>query len=420
MPENKRKPRLLFYSDCSFFAGCENMPATLLNSSEIRGEFETLLVFRAGRKYEAGAAARLNADVKREPARVFSSETLPEALEAAGLRPLAWLYRSLGLVSVFKYVFALLALPVLFFHFRRFGPDIVHINNGGYPGAYSCLPAVFAARWAGAKAVVFVVNNIAVPYDRLSRRMERSLDRAVAARVSVFVTGSAFAGDKLREVLGVEAGKIRPLPNGIAPRALKESAELVREKLGVPTDAVLVGNVALLDPRKGHRYLLEAIAVAKQRLPGVKLSLAVEGLGPERSSLEARATELGLSGEVRFLGRYENIFDLMSAFDIFALSSTGLEDFPNVVLEAMSLGKPVVGTRVAGIPEQIEDGRTGLLVPPADAEALGEAIARLAGDATARAAMGSAGLTRFEKDFTCGKAAGRYAQLYRGLLAGNA
>lgn len=420
MPEDKQKPRLLFYSDCSFFAGCENMPATLLNSGEIGEEFETLLVFRAGRRYAAGAAARLHADVRREPALVFSAEVLPGALEAAGLKPLARLCRVSGLVTVLKYLFALLALPVLFFHFRRFGPDIVHINNGGYPGAYSCLPAVFAARWAGARAVVFVVNNIAVPYDRLSRRMERPLDRAVAARVSVFVTGSAYAGDRLREVLGLPAGRIRSLPNGIAPRPLKEAPALVRQKLGVPADAVLVGNVALLDPRKGHRYLLEAMAAAKRRLPGVKLALAVEGLGPERSSLEARAAELGLNGEALFLGRQENIFDLMNAFDIFALSSTGLEDFPNVVLEAMSLGKPVVGTRVAGVPEQVEDGRTGLLVPPADAAALGEALARLAGDAAARAAMGAAGRARFEKDFTCAKAAGRYAQLYRGLLAGGA
>lgn len=416
MPETKGRPRVLFYSDCPFFAGCENMLATLLNSGEIRENFETLLVYRGGRRYEEGAAARLGGGVRREPALVFSSETLPEALAAAGLKPLAALWRGLGLVLFFKYVFALLALPVLFFKFKSFKPNIVHINNGGYPGAYSCLSAVFAARLAGARSVVFVVNNIAVPYDRLSRRLERPLDKAVARRVSVFVTGSAYAGGKLREVLGLPREKTLNLPNGIAPRQLKDSPETVRARLGVPPGAVVIGNVALLDPRKGHRYLLEALAIAKQRLPGTKLVLLVEGVGPEKGALEEMTAELGLLGEAKFLGRQENIFDLVNALDIFALSSTGLEDFPNVVLEAMSLGKPVIGTRVAGVPEQIDDGKTGLVVPPADAQELGAAIAELAADPGRRAALGAAGKARFEADFTCGSAAGRYAKFYRGLL----
>lgn len=409
MPENK--PRLLLYSDCPFFAGCENMVAGLLNSPELRRDFETLLVYRGSRRYEEGAAARLDGGVRREPALVFSADDLAEALG-----PLGGFMRALGLVTALKYFFALLALPVLLFKFRGFKPDIVHINDGGYPGAYSCLPAVFAARLAGAKAVVFVVNNLAVPYDRLSRRLERPLDRAVAGRVSVFVTGSAYAGGKLAETLGLPAGKARSLPNGIAPRALKETPEAVRARLGVPADAVVIGSVALLDPRKGHKYLLEALALAKKRAPGTALSLLVEGLGPERENLERQAAALGLGGAVKFLGRQENIFDLMNAFDIFALSSTGMEDFPNVVLEAMSLGKPVIGTRVAGVPEQIDDGRTGLLVPPGDAGALAAAIEALAADPARRAAMGRAGRARFDTEFTCGKAAERYGKLYRELL----
>lgn len=408
----RTKPRLLFYTDCPFFAGCENMLAVLLNGGAVREGYETLLVYRGCGKYREGAAARLDPAVRLEPAAVFSADDL-----AAALGPLGKALRALGLVTLLKYLFALLALPVLFFKFRSFGPDIVHINDGGYPGAYSCLPAVFAARWAGAKSVVFVVNNIAVPYDLLSRRLERPLDRAVARRVSVFVTGSAYAGRKLAETLGLPEGKVRAMPNGVAPRALKEEPGALRERLGVSAGAVVVGNVALLDPRKGHRYLLEAAALARRRLPGTDLAVLIEGLGPEREALERRAAELGLGGSVKFLGRQENIFDLMNAFDIFALSSTGLEDFPNVVLEAMSLGKPVIGTRVAGVPEQVADGATGLLVPPGDAEALAAAIAALAADPARRAAMGAAGKARFDSEFTCGRAAGRYAELYRGLLA---
>jgi glycosyltransferase involved in cell wall biosynthesis len=410
------RPRVLLYSDCSFFAGCENMPANILNDPGLAREFELLFAYRYSAKYAAGLAGRVNSGVKTIPLRIPAVETLLEALDRRGLTIVSRALRVTGLISALKYVFALYASVVLFFLMKEVRPDILHINNGGYPGAYSCISAVFAAGAAGVKRVVFVVNNVAVPYTRFTRRLEWGIDRLVVRNVSVFITGSGYAGDRLRSLLELPPEKVLNIPNGIASRPVKETREAVLKRLGIPDNALVLGTVAVLEPRKGHKYLLEALAQVRDKFDGFsKVVLLIEGLGGERARLEELVAGLGLKENVRFLGREANVFDLMRAFDVFILPSVGYEDFPNVILEAMSMGKPVVGTKVAGIPEQVLDGETGLIVEPADAGALAGAVLRLLSDSQARAEMGRKGRERFDARFICGKAVAGYAALYRGL-----
>jgi len=412
--ENDPRKKVLFYSDCSFFAGCENMLAVLLNSPEIRREFDVCFAYRHSGKYAAGMAER----VKRGtiPLGIPAVEAVLEALDRRGLALVSGALRVTGILSALKYVFALYAAAVLFFLLRRLRPDILHINNGGYPGAYSCISAVFAAKAAGVKHVVFVVNNVAVPYTSFIRRLERGIDRCVGRNVSVFVTGSGYAGERLRELMALPPDKVLNIPNGIASRPVKESREAVLERLGIPAGFTILGNVAVLEPRKGHKYLLEAMALVRDKFPGFsKVILLIEGVGSERQRLEELAAGLGIKENVRFLGRETNIFDIIRIFDVFILPSVGYEDFPNVILEAMSLGKPVIGAKVAGIPEQVLDGETGLVVGPADAEGLAGAILRLLTDAPERAEMGRKSLERFNALFTQEKAIAGYAALYRGL-----
>jgi len=411
------RPKVLLYSDCSFFAGCENMPANLLNSPELAGEFDILFAYRDSARYAAGLASRVRPEARTIPLNIPAIEGVLEALDRRGLSVVSGALRFTGLLLALKYLFALYSSVVLFFLLRRIRPDILHINNGGYPGAYSCVSAVFAAKRAGVARVVFVVNNVAVPYSGISRRLEKAIDAFVGRNVSVFVTGSRYAGDKLREVLKLPAEKVLNIPNGIAARPVKESAAAVMERLGIPADFTVLGNVAVLEPRKGHAYLLEALARVREKFGGFsKVVLLIEGTGSERERLDKLAERLGIRDNVRFLGREPNVFDLMRIFDVFILPSTGYEDFPNVILEAMSLGKPVIGTRVAGIPEQVQDGETGLVVEPADTEALSAAILRLLTDAQARGEMGLKGLERFNARFAYGKAIGNYAAFYRGLM----
>lgn len=414
--ENEPRKKVLFYSDCSFFAGCENMLAVLLNSPDIRREFDVVFAYRHSGKYAAGMAERVKADTRAIPLGIPAVEAVLEALDRRGLGAVSGVLRLTGLFSALKYVFALYAAAVLFFLFRELRPDILHINNGGYPGAYSCIAAALAAKAAGVKRVVFVVNNVAVPYTSFSRRLERGIDRFVGRQVSVFVTGSGYAGNRLRELMALPPEKVLNIPNGIASRPLSESREAVLERLGIPADFTVLGNVAVLEPRKGHKYLLEAMALVRDKFPGFsKVVLLIEGVGSERERLEELAAGLGIKENVRFLGRETNVFDMLRVLDAFILPSVGYEDFPNVILEAMSLGKPVIGTRVAGIPEQVLDGETGLVVGPADAGGLAGAVMRLLANEAERAEMGRKSLERFNALFTQEKAVAAYGALYRGL-----
>lgn len=170
--------------------------------------------------------------------------------------------------------------------------------------------------------------------------------------------------------------------------------------------------VANLERRKGHAHLLGALAHLKATRFSPLPWLAIEGTGPEESALREAAFARDLSGDVAFLGHEARVFDLMNAADVLVLPSIANEDLPNVVLEAAYLGKPMVASRIAGTPEQIVDGETGLLVEPGDEPGLARAIASLAGSAELRERMGAAARRRFEECYTAERAVFAYRELY--------
>jgi glycosyltransferase involved in cell wall biosynthesis len=148
----------------------------------------------------------------------------------------------------------------------------------------------------------------------------------------------------------------------------------LREEYGMPPDASIVGVVARLEHEKGHRTLLEAWPRVLARAPGAYL--LVVGEGHLRPELERLAADLGIASRVVFVGRRDDIPAVTAALDVAVLPSYR-EAQGIVVLEAMALSRPIVATRVGGIPEMIEDGVSGLLVPPHDPVAMADAIARL-------------------------------------------
>lgn len=159
---------------------------------------------------------------------------------------------------------------------------------------------------------------------------------------------------------------------------------------GEPSNAfVLAGR---LNAQKSVATALEAIA----RVDGA--SLVVAGEGPERAELEQRAGELGLNGRVRFVGARsrEQVLDLYRGADAAVLSSAW-ENFPHTAVEALAVGTPVIATAVGGVPEIVEDGRNGLLVPAGDAEALAVAIRRFRGDAKLRERLRAAAAPSVER-----------------------
>ena len=149
------------------------------------------------------------------------------------------------------------------------------------------------------------------------------------------------------------------------------------EKFSIPKDRFIFGCVARLDPIKGISYLIEAMAEVVKQRPSSHLLLV--GDGSERETLQHRCEALGLKDHVSFAGFQKEPGPFMDVMDVFVLASIN-EGMGRVILEAMARGKPVIATRVGGVPEIVEEGQTGLLVPAADAAALADAMLKMAGD----------------------------------------
>jgi glycosyltransferase involved in cell wall biosynthesis len=250
---------------------------------------------------------------------------------------------------------------------RRHGARILHVH--GYAAADF---GRLAARRAGAALVLH--EHFADPrlpaYQALADRLlARLTDRAIA------VSGSTR--DFLVRERFVPADRVRLIWNGapldeFAP-ASPEAARAARAALGLPADALAVGIVGRLNAQKGHRYLLEAAPRLFAACPAARL--LVVGDGDLAPALKQQAADLGIADRVHFAGHRADIPAVLGALDVFCISSAG---------------KAIVSTAVDGCREVLEDGRTGLLVPPADPAALGEALARVARDAGLRRGLAEA------------------------------
>jgi glycosyltransferase involved in cell wall biosynthesis len=405
-----------YHTDCPWFAGCENMLANLLNDPDLRQHFQVSLSYRASPAYAAGLARRTLLDYAIYPLR------FPEP--SAALPAPSWLpgpiRRAVRFASRQFATYPLLAYEIWLLRrlFMRIRPDVVHINNGGYPAALSARAAAIAARSAGVPRVVMVVNNLAERAGAAAAG-RAFVDRWVVGAVSQFVTGSSAASAQLRLVLGLPEAQSVAYPNGIAERAPSETREATLARLGVaPTDGTVFAVVALMEERKGHRVLMEALASLLDRRDVIPpLTVLLEGDGPLRGELEALARARGLGDRCRFIGTEANVMNLMQAIDVLVLPSVAHEDFPNVILEAMALGKPVIASRLAGTPEQVEEGVTGLLVSPGSRPELAAAMVALASDRAQRDRLGREARRTFDQHFRADVAVGRYKALYQSLIA---
>jgi glycosyltransferase involved in cell wall biosynthesis len=174
--------------------------------------------------------------------------------------------------------------------------------------------------------------------------------------------------------------------------------------------------MARLEKRKGHAVLLSAIPQLPLAIRDRVLVL-IAGDGPEKDALKAQAEALHIADRVRFLGHRDDRWSLYAAADIVVLPSIGHEDMPIVIIDAMAASRPVVASRVAGIPEQVVDGGTGRLVPAGDSASLSEAIGDMLCDHERRAAMGSAARDRYEAKYTPRGFVDAYRRLYTAVLA---
>ncbi|ETW99320.1 MAG: hypothetical protein ETSY1_15450 [Candidatus Entotheonella factor] len=217
----------------------------------------------------------------------------------------------------------------------------------------------------------------------------------------------------VRQVLmdnGIPGTQVQTIHSGID---LKRFDHVPKAEPLFPPGTRVVGTVGHLANSKGQRYLLRAAQSLMRDEP--KLRLAIVGAGELRQTLEAQAVDLGIAEHVRFTGFRRDALSLMREFEIFVLPSY-LEGLGTSVLDAMALGKPVVATQAGGIPEAVQDGVTGLLVPPRDAGALTQAIRYLLQHPEQQAEFGKAGRRRVEQHFTAERMARQTMQVYHQLM----
>lgn len=208
---------------------------------------------------------------------------------------------------------------------------------------------------------------------------------------------------------GVPEARITVQHNSVPPYQAPEEAavEELRNRLGVGKNEFVMLAVGRLSAEKGFADLLEAAALARQNAPEFRLVLV--GEGPERAPLEASIARLGLAGRVLLPGHFHRMAPWYALADALVMPSHS-EGSPNVLLEAMAAGLPVVATTVGGIPEMASDGETAFLVAPHQPAGLGQAIARVVSDPALAAVMGTAAKKRAEERFST---AAHYRSLIR-------
>ncbi len=245
-------------------------------------------------------------------------------------------------------------------------------------------------------------------------RFHQALDRRLIARsVEAFVAVAAADARQMVEVERIDPRLVRHVPNGVpAPRAA--AGPFLREELGIAPGAPVIGYVGRLGAIKALDVLLDAVARLQERLPQVRVLLA--GSGDEEERLRARSARLGLGERVVFLGIRPDVDRVFQAVDVSVICSDS-EGMPLSALEAMAAGTPLVATRVGGLPEVVDDGVTGLLVPPRDPDALARALESVLGDEERRRRMAAASRERHRREFELDQVVRQLEGLYEELFA---
>jgi len=288
---------------------------------------------------------------------------------------------------------------------RRLRPDIVHTHSSkaGFIGR-------MAARLAGVPRILYTPHGH-VFQGYFSSPVTRSfvvLERLAARWTDRIITLTDAEADQ-HLALGIgRPGQFVTIPSGIDLDAAMAAAPT-----RLVPDGPAIGTVARLVPIKGHAYLLDAAPEVLRQYPAARFVLV--GDGETRAALEAQARRLGVGDRVLFTGYRDDVPSLLAGMDLVVLPSLN-EGMGRVLVTAMALGKPIVATRVGGVPELLADGAAGRLVPPGDAAALADAVCALLRDPDQAAALGEAGRRRVGR-YSAQAMVESLAQVYRDVTA---
>jgi len=315
-------------------------------------------------------------------------------------------------ISLFKDLVAFFKLYRLI---KRFRFDIVHTHTSKAGILGRC-----AARLAGCPVIIHTPHGHLFYgyYGKVKTKCFIWLERAISRLTSCLVTLTEI-GKNEHVSFGVgEARKFKVVQSGInIERFLKDgrnTPDSLKEQFGLLSGKRIVGTVARLVPIKGHSYFIDAAEKVIKEIPDTRFMII--GDGSLRGKLERRVRKKNIQNYFYFLGLRNDVPELLRLFDVFVLSSLN-EGMGRVVVEAMASAKPVVATRVGGIPEVIIDNETGLLVKPKDTDGLAKNIITLLKDERMAKSMGEAGRKRARDIFSKDEMIRKVDSIYRELLA---
>jgi glycosyltransferase involved in cell wall biosynthesis len=348
------------------FAGGESQVLGLTLALAGRGHRAELICDPAGRLWDRAVAA----GIRCHPLRIRNAIDLP-----AGIRLRAILKR------------------------ERY--DIVHFHTSR---AHSMAPLArgFARALVVTRRMDYRPNRVFAPY-----LFNRAVDGVVAISGGVADSLAAAGVDRERVTVvpsGVDCDRFRP------PTA--EERVQARIALGISYGEFVISAVGALEPRKGHRYLIEAIGALASTAPSVKVKCLIAGHGSIRGALQREIAQVRCTERIRLLGRIDDPRELLWASDVFAMPSLK-EGLGVAALEAMASALPVVASDVGGLREVVESESTGIIVPPANPEAIASAIGRLEQWPALRSQMSAAARARAVENYSMGEMTTRTLALYR-------
>lgn len=295
-------------------------------------------------------------------------------------------------------------------YLRKHSIDIVHSY-----GFYSNVFAIPAARLARVPVVIASIRDCGETLTPMQKRVQRMFCQTADC---ILANAEGVRSWLIAE--GYPAGKIEVIRNGIAlaPAAGASPIGGLREELGLPADTPLVAVLSRLNPMKGIEYFLEAAALVSRLFPAVRFLIIGGGSyradNSYRTQIEKYAADLGLGGRAIFTGFRTDVPEILRQIDISVLPSLS-EGLSNSLLESMAAAVPSIATRVGGTPEALDDGVSGLLVPPRDSPALAEAMTLLLERPEFARGLGEAGRRRVTQMFSIEKMVRQTESLYRKL-----
>jgi glycosyltransferase involved in cell wall biosynthesis len=261
-----------------------------------------------------------------------------------------------------------------------------------------------------ARRGVFLASfrGVEPPEPPFERWIHARLYRKALGIVSNSNSGAAFTARNYR----IPRERIRVIPNGIDPSrfADPENPAETRRSLGLPPLASVVGMVGRVTASKRVDVFLEAASIILARIPDCRF--LVVGTGDRWEAMRDRSSEMGLDSKVIFTGDRDDVPAILSALDLLLLPSE-FEALPNVVMEAMAAGKPVIASDLEGCRELVEEGVTGFLVPPGDSKALADRAVQVLSLSDRGRSLGARGRKRIASEFSLGTMVGRFEALFQ-------